>query len=65
MKSHVHFRRQFAAFTPVTGRAGRHEVFPCVAAALAAGNDVVEGQRAQLAAAILAGVIVAAQNFAL
>ena len=65
MQGHVHLRCQLAPLASITGRAGGHEIFPRVAAALPSGDDVIEGQGAHLAAAILAGVLVAPQNLAL
>ncbi len=57
----VHFA---AAFAMIAGGAGRHEVRPGVLPAHVTRNDVVNGQRPFAPAAVLTGIIVAAEYFA-
>lgn len=64
-QGHIGFFRCIAAFAPVTGHAGSHQVFPGVPTALVARDNVVDSQDAPLTTAILAGVVVAAQNLSL
>lgn len=59
---HVGFFGPLPTFPPVAGRASRYQIVPRMRPTLATGNHVVDGQEAHLAAAILAGVIVTAED---
>ena len=63
-EAHAGFVGRAAAFASVAGGAGGDEVFPGVAAAAGAGDDMVEGEIGSGRAAVLAGVAVACEDFA-
>ena len=63
-QAHARFGGGAAGFAVVAGAAGGDEVFPGVAAAARAGDDVVEGEVGFAQAAVLAGVAVAGEDFA-
>ena len=53
-----------AAFTVVAGRAGRHNVRPDMLASLMAGLDVINCKASIAPTAVLAGIIIAPEDFA-
>lgn len=61
-KVHMHLVQIMAAFVMVTGRAGSHHVRPGVLPSLVPGLYMVQGQVTVPAAAVLAGIIVAAKD---
>ena len=63
-EAHARFVGGAAALAAVAGGAGGDEVFPGVAAAAGAGDDVVEGEVGSGRAAVLTGVAVAGEDFA-
>ena len=59
MQDHAGLLQRAAAFFVIAGGAGGDDIFPGVRAVQMARLDVIDGQRARGAAAILAGVIIA------
>src|ERR1035437_7879162 len=58
----LRFVEELAALAVVAGLASGDEVLPAVGAAAVARHDVIEGEVAGLAAAVLAGIAIAAEN---
>lgn len=61
-QEHIGFFGGVAPFLAVAGGAGGHQIVPTVGAALMAGDNMINGEDVGFAAAILADVIVAAQD---
>ncbi len=61
-KAHIGFFWGSTAFFVVAVNTGAHQVFPLVGAAARAGDNVVDGKRWACGAAVLAAVVVAAQD---
>ncbi len=61
---HVRLFESSAAFVVIAGGTGRHNVRPDMLTAQMSGDDVVYGQASVLTPAVLAGIIVPAENFA-
>jgi hypothetical protein len=62
---HIGFFGSFPTFATVAWRTGRYQIVPSMRATLAARNDVIYGQKAHLATAVLACVIVATEDLSL
>lgn len=65
LEMHLRLLRVASAFAAVAGRAGGNEIIPFVSAAFVARDDVIDGEVLSLSPAVLAGVIIAPENFAL
>ncbi len=65
LEVHLRLLRVAPAFAAVAGRAGGDQIIPFVSAAFVAGDDVINGEVLCLSSAVLTGVVVAPENFAL
>ena len=62
-KLHMGLFRGPPGFSPVAGCAGAHQIFPGMLSALMSGHHMVQGQLMALFTAILAGKMVAVEDF--
>lgn len=62
-QGHVDFFQRIPPLAPVAGGAGGHKIFPGMAAAQTAGNNMIERQGVGFTTTILAGVVVTAEDF--
>ena len=64
LEMHLRLLRVASAFAAVAGRAGGNQIVPFVSAAFVAWDDVINGEVLSLSSAVLAGVVVASEDFA-
>src|SRR5688572_27002338 len=64
-QSHMRFSSRAATFAAVAGRAGCHQVIPCMTTAAMTRDNMVNREMGRFPPAVLAGEVIAAKDFAL